>query len=125
MIAEYLTDSDEFYSWAELIPDGPFIKVTQKCIDNGMAKCVLGCPIALAVNGNDNVKGSTVGKQTVTIVYEKEFITYALPEEVCDFVTQFDEDQSVEPFEFRLDVIVSRGTEEEQWHKKRREEYVG
>ncbi len=125
MIAKYFTNSDEFYSWAELIPEGPIVKVTQECIDKGTAKNVLGCPIALAVNGDDGVKGSTVGKQTVTIVYEKEFITYALPEEVCDFITQFDGSGCVEPFEFRLDIVVARGTEEEQWHKKRREEYVG
>ena len=108
--------------WADAVE----ISVTQECINNGAVRNVLGCPIALAVNGGDTVVGSTVGKQTVTIVYEDKFITYALPQVACDFVDEFDEGRDTcTPFEFCLDIILSQGTEEELWHKKRRLENVG
>ena len=105
--------------------DAKVIVVTQECITDGAVRSVLGCPIALAVNGDDTVIGSTVGKQTVTIVYEDKFITYALPQVACDFVDEFDLHETGEPFEFCLDIILSQGTEEELWHKKRRLENVG
>ena len=101
------------------------ISVTQECINKGRCKNVLCCPIALAVNGGDTVIGSTVGKQTVTIVYQDKFITYALPQNACDFVDKFDTHETGEPFKFCLDIILSQGTEEELWHKKRRVENVG
>lgn len=77
------------------------IKVTQDHINKGARIDPTGCPVALAALA----AGSNYANVGTNAIYFKEgsCLPSLLPEEVRQFICDFDNNQEVQPFEFEID----------------------
>ena len=62
------------------------------------------CPIALAISRHDGITDVNVSSMTVDLKYYGDAYTVDLPQEAIDFVSDFDEGESVYPFNFDFDL---------------------
>ncbi len=86
------------------------IKVTQEHIDKGVRFSGSRCPIALAIN-DSKLHNCIVDQIRITFIQSTFWATIGLrayqyevptPKEVLDFISRFDGNVKVEPFEFEL-----------------------
>lgn len=80
------------------------IQVTAEDIAHGLAGDCEECPIALAIYHALHDAPVRVGTGGVTIYHEDTNAMVALPVAASRFISRFDHDEVVEPFEFDLDV---------------------
>jgi hypothetical protein len=84
------------------------VKVTQEDIDQGYIKCAYSCALARAINIllNRMYRSGITGKEFYISqnTNGRNVKRIDLPEEVQDFIRQFDRMQSVSPFEFEVDI---------------------
>lgn len=77
------------------------IKVTQEDIDNGSVSAGF-CPIALALDRTLGDPAPVIAVYENMLEIDGEF--YAIPAAASEFVRRFDAGESVDPFEFDLDL---------------------
>jgi alpha-ketoglutarate-dependent taurine dioxygenase len=81
------------------------IQVTDQDIAHGLAGDCEECPIALAIyRALSATAGIRVGTGGVTLYRDHANAMVALPAAASRFISRFDHDDLVEPFEFDLDV---------------------
>jgi hypothetical protein len=80
------------------------IQVTQKHITQGVPTSPDTCPIALAAfDAGLRLAGGYLLVTSKVIYTDKG--KYLLPDEACQFVRQFDDEKTVQPFEFTTNKI--------------------
>lgn len=80
------------------------VQVTEQDVQHGLAGDCEECPIALAIYRALHDAPVRVGTGGVTIYREGTNAMVALPGAASRFISRFDHDEVVEPFEFDLDV---------------------
>lgn len=76
------------------------IKVTQSDIDNGEGGSCVACPIAIAIRRSVRSKIKAVRVQKEYFSLNDGF--YDLPQEAQSFISEFDQQRAVKPFEFNI-----------------------
>jgi len=79
------------------------VHVYQEHIDRGYPHSATNCPVALAIR-------DVVGTQDVSVIPDVAYVgtifkgqRFDLPEEVSEFIFEFDADGDVAPFEFEME----------------------
>ena len=80
------------------------IKVTQRNLDDGLVGDSSECPIALAMC-DVGFHRPSVGLVSASWLDGDETIVANLPEEAQVFISMYDDEAPVEPFEFELESI--------------------
>lgn len=91
------------------------IKVTQECIDNGIFCSMGSCPVAIAlhkefdmeIDVRANINNCTLKYEDVYFYYMKDDgLVYKqnAPRSVKRFITKFDNEKTVKPFNFYFDL---------------------
>lgn len=78
------------------------VEVTADDIKQGQRDNCLDCPVARALNRAFNLGPACV--DTDIFYFDWGYDTHSLPEEVTEFIVNFDDGQQVEPFSFVVDV---------------------
>lgn len=76
------------------------VKVTQDHIDRGEPESCISCPVALAARD----VGIRVDVYAEAVVFHHNYKTVRPPDSVSAFVERFDQNATVEPFEFYLEI---------------------
>ena len=81
------------------------IRVTQEHITKGVMGDIFRCPVALALceQGGYEPGDLTVNYSEIVAPLGDRDIAAGLPAEAAEFIGLFDDGESVQPFEFRLD----------------------
>ena len=77
------------------------VKVEQRHIDHGVVGSCKECPVALALTEATSTI-VIVGQSTWRFCYDMPQDSRRLPDKVIVFISDFDDDQEVEPIEFEV-----------------------
>lgn len=82
------------------------VSVDEECISNGTRINIYYCPVALAVNKvlKYGLRAEVGSGIRIRSLRGNFFVNYPVPPEAREFIQSFDRHQSVDPFQFKLNI---------------------